>query len=80
MQVYALRYPITEVDSTFYRPPPERTAAGWAERTPSGFVFDVKAFRLLTQHPTPPSVLWRDLRAAANVHIRRTTPSSSVTS
>jgi uncharacterized protein YecE (DUF72 family) len=59
---YARRYPITEVDSTFYRPLAERTAELWVSRTPAGFSFDVKAFRLLTHHPTPPSVLWRDVR------------------
>jgi uncharacterized protein YecE (DUF72 family) len=62
--VYASRYPITQVDSTFYHPPAERTAALWTARTPSGFLFDVKAFRLLTHHPTPPSELWPDLREA----------------
>lgn len=64
LRSYAARYPITEVDSTFYFPPAERTTAVWAERTPPGFVFDVKAFRLLTQHPTPPGALWEDLRDA----------------
>jgi uncharacterized protein YecE (DUF72 family) len=35
------------------------------QRIPPGFFFfDVKAFRLLTHHPTPPSRLWRDLRNA----------------
>lgn len=64
LRFYATRYPITEVDSTFYHPLAERTAAVWAARTPPGFLFDVKAFRLLTHHPTPPSQLWRDLREA----------------
>ncbi len=63
LRFYATRYAITEVDSTFYHPPAERTVALWAERTPPGFVFDVKAFRLLTHHPTPLSDLWRDLRS-----------------
>jgi uncharacterized protein YecE (DUF72 family) len=62
LQFYARRYPITEVDSTFYRPLAERTAALWVARTPAGFTFDIKAFRLLTHHPTPPSALWRDMR------------------
>ena len=62
LRFYASRYPITEVDSTFYHPLAGRTAATWVARTPPGFLFDVKAFRLLTQHPTPPSGLWRDLR------------------
>jgi uncharacterized protein YecE (DUF72 family) len=33
------------------------------ERTPPDFTFDIKAFRLLTQHPTPPSALWKDFRS-----------------
>src|SRR5262245_40803093 len=61
---YATQFAVTEVDSTFYHPLAERTAALWAGRTPPGFRFDVKAFRLLTQHPTPPGELWRDLREA----------------
>jgi uncharacterized protein YecE (DUF72 family) len=34
----------------------------WAERTPDGFRFDVKAYSLLTGHPTRPRSLWKDLR------------------
>jgi uncharacterized protein YecE (DUF72 family) len=69
LRFYASRYPITEVDSTFYHPPAERVTALWAARTPPGFVFDVKAFRLLTQHPTPPSELWPDLREALSADL-----------
>ena len=61
---YAGHFPIVEVDSTYYAPPAERTAGLWVERTPPGFTFDVKAFRLLTQHPTPPRSLWKDLLQA----------------
>jgi uncharacterized protein YecE (DUF72 family) len=61
---YAGHFPIVEVDSTYYAPPAERTAGLWVERTPPGFTFDVKAFRLLTQHPTPPRSLWKDVREA----------------
>ncbi|NMH97433.1 DUF72 domain-containing protein [Pseudonocardia sp. K10HN5] len=64
LRFYAAHFPVTEVDSTFYHPPAERTSEVWAERTPPDFRFDVKAFRLLTWHPTPPSELWRDLREA----------------
>jgi uncharacterized protein YecE (DUF72 family) len=64
LKYYASQFPITEIDSTYYSPPSERVAKLWAQRTPSDFVFDVKAFRLLTQHPTPPKALWRDLRDA----------------
>jgi uncharacterized protein YecE (DUF72 family) len=62
LRFYADRFPIVEVDSTYYAPPSERTAGLWVERTPKDFVFDVKAFRLLTHHPTPPRALWKDLR------------------
>lgn len=59
---YASRFPIVEVDATYYAPPSEKVAGLWVSRTPAGFTFDVKAFRLLTQHPTPPKSLWKDLR------------------
>jgi len=29
----------------------------WAQRTSSHFIFDIKAFRLLTKHPTEPRTL-----------------------
>lgn len=62
LRFYAARYPITEVDSSLCFPPAERTTALWADRAPPWFVFDLKAFRLLTQHPTRPDALWPDLR------------------
>jgi uncharacterized protein YecE (DUF72 family) len=63
LRYYATAFPIVEVDATYYAPPSERTAGYWVERTPKDFVFDVKAYRLLTEHPTPPSSLWKDLRS-----------------
>jgi uncharacterized protein YecE (DUF72 family) len=62
LRYYAAQFPLTEIDSTYYAPPAERQAALWAERTPDGFRFDVKAYSLLTGHPTRPRSLWRDLR------------------
>ncbi len=59
---YAERFPIVEVDSTYYAPPSEKVAGLWVERTPTEFTFDIKAFRLLTQHPTPPKTLWKNFR------------------
>ncbi len=47
---YARHFPIVEINSTFYRLMPERNFRLWAERTPSGFVFDVKPYRQLTWH------------------------------
>lgn len=57
LRFYATRFPIVEVDATFYAPPSERTARLWVERTPTGFVFDVKAFSLLTTHATQARLL-----------------------
>ncbi|MEV4665384.1 DUF72 domain-containing protein [Micromonospora echinofusca] len=59
---YARQFPLVEVDATYYSPPAERTARLWAERTPAGFTFNVKAFSLLTGHPTRPGALYKDLR------------------
>ncbi|MDP8958573.1 MAG: DUF72 domain-containing protein [Actinomycetota bacterium] len=63
LRFYAQQFPLVEVDSTYYAPPSERVAGLWVERTPADFVFDIKAFRLLTRHPTPPSSMWKDLRS-----------------
>src|ERR1700737_4816894 len=57
---YASRFPLVEVDSTYYAPPAERTVEAWRDRTPAGFTFNVKAFSLLTHHPTKPGALYKD--------------------
>jgi uncharacterized protein YecE (DUF72 family) len=62
LRFYASQFPLTEIDSTYYAPPAEQQARLWAERTPDGFRFDVKAYSLLTGHPTRPRSLWADLR------------------
>ncbi|GAA1254351.1 DUF72 domain-containing protein [Streptomyces javensis] len=61
---YAARFPVVEVDATYYVLPSARNSALWTERTPAGFRFDVKAFSLLTGHPTNPKALPADLRPA----------------
>jgi uncharacterized protein YecE (DUF72 family) len=61
---YAGRFPVVEVDSTYYGLPSVRNSRLWAERTPDGFRFDVKAFSLLTGHPTRPAAVPADLRPA----------------
>jgi len=61
---YAARYPVAEADSTFYFPPTTQLVAGWAQHSPPGFTMDVKAFSLLTGHPTRPAALWPDIRDA----------------
>ena len=54
---YATHFPLVEVDSSYYALPAPQVAQLWAERTPETFVFDVKAFRIFTQHQTLPNVL-----------------------
>jgi uncharacterized protein YecE (DUF72 family) len=62
LRYYADQFPVVEVDSTYYTPPNEANSERWVARTPQHFRFDVKAFSLLTQHPTRPSALYKDLR------------------
>jgi uncharacterized protein YecE (DUF72 family) len=62
LRYYAERFPLVEVDSTYYAMPTRRNAELWVERTPPSFVFDVKAFRLFTGHQTPLQALPGDIR------------------
>lgn len=62
LRFYASRFPIVEVDSTYYALPSDRNAALWVERTPADFTFDIKAFRLFTHHPTPLQALPKEMR------------------
>ncbi|MDE2628954.1 MAG: DUF72 domain-containing protein, partial [Burkholderiales bacterium] len=64
LRFYASQFPLVEVDSSYYAMPAPNTAQLWAERTPNGFVMNVKAFRLFTGHQTSPAVLHKDIRAA----------------
>jgi uncharacterized protein YecE (DUF72 family) len=47
---YAEWFDTVEVDSPFYRLPTPGTAARWAERTPTEFVFHAKASKEMTGH------------------------------
>jgi uncharacterized protein YecE (DUF72 family) len=59
---YAKQFPVVEVDATYYGPPAEQTTKLWAQRTPDGFTFNIKAFSMLTGHPTKVSAIYKDLR------------------
>jgi uncharacterized protein YecE (DUF72 family) len=61
---YATNFNLVEVDSSYYALPAPPVAELWAQRTPETFVFDIKAFRIFTQHQTSPKVLPRDIREA----------------
>ncbi|MDD5590928.1 MAG: DUF72 domain-containing protein [Dehalococcoidales bacterium] len=70
LRYYASQFPVVEVDSSYYALPGETTSGLWVTRTGTNFIFDIKAFRLFTQHPTPPSSLPQDIRTALPSRIR----------
>ena len=82
LKFYAQQFNTVEVDSTFYALPAERNAKLWSERTPDAFVFHIKAFALMTQHPAEVSRLPKNLRemlpAAQRDQRRLTRPSREV--
>ncbi len=62
LKFYASQFPIVEVDSTYYFPPSERNSALWIDRTPKDFTFNIKAYSLLTNHPTKTESLYKEIR------------------
>jgi uncharacterized protein YecE (DUF72 family) len=64
LRYYATQFPVVEVDSSYYGMPAPANAQLWADRTPEGFIFNVKAFRLFTGHQTSAIVLHKDIQQA----------------
>ena len=62
---YAQRFVYVELNSSFYAVPDRNTVHKWVEDTPDGFVFDVKAHRLLSRHAAPLESLPPELREGA---------------
>ncbi|MGH7354951.1 MAG: DUF72 domain-containing protein, partial [Candidatus Rokuibacteriota bacterium] len=60
---YASVFDVVEVNSSYYAIPDVLTVARWAERTPPGFVFHVKAYSLMTGHHPRAQTLPADVRA-----------------
>jgi uncharacterized protein YecE (DUF72 family) len=73
LRYYASRFPIVEVDSTYYALPARRTAELWTERTPEGFVFDVKAHALMTGQPSEVNRLPKELHQALPADLAKKT-------
>lgn len=48
LEHYSTLFDTVEVNATFYRLPKRETVAAWADETPPGFLFAVKASRYLT--------------------------------
>jgi len=62
LRFYAEQFPVVEVDATYYALPREQQSRLWAERTPDGFVFDIKAHALMTGQPTEVKRLPKSIR------------------
>jgi len=63
LRFYATRFPLVEVDTSYYAIPKPETAQDWVDRTPALFTLNMKAFRIFTGHRTTAAVLPPDLRA-----------------
>lgn len=63
---YARHFNLVEVDSSFYALQPPRNFRLWAEVTPPGFRFHVKAYRALTRHDRIPKPGEEDLGEVAD--------------
>jgi uncharacterized protein YecE (DUF72 family) len=71
LRYYADRFDTVEVDSSFYGLPTSTTSRLWAERTPPGFVFHIKAFAMLTRHGVRPEQLPAALREGYDLELDR---------
>lgn len=59
---YARFFDCVEVNATYYALPSPRNSALWVARTPPGFLFQVKAYSLMTGHHPRVETLPADLR------------------
>jgi uncharacterized protein YecE (DUF72 family) len=57
---YPRRFPVVEVQQTFYQPPAEAVMRRWRANVPAGFEFTVKAWQLVTHAAASPT--YRRLR------------------
>ena len=64
LRYYATKFPVVEVDSTYYALPREQQAKLWVERTPDAFIMDIKAHALMTGQPSEVKRLPKDIRDA----------------
>ena len=75
---YVRRFPLVEVQHTFYEPPADAVLARWRAQVPSRFEFTIKAWQVVTHESNSPT--YRRLRqplpesARGQVGAFRTTP------
>jgi uncharacterized protein YecE (DUF72 family) len=71
LRFYAAVFDVVEVNASYYAIPDVLTVRRWAERTPPGFVFHVKAWSLMTGHHPRPQALPADVQAVLPARVRR---------
>ncbi|NLY54569.1 MAG: DUF72 domain-containing protein [Firmicutes bacterium] len=67
LRFYAKHFDTVEVNSSYYHLPAERNSHLWVERTPAGFIFNIKAYKSLTLHERgkqPDELEWRMFASA----------------
>jgi uncharacterized protein YecE (DUF72 family) len=62
LRYYASKFDTVEVDSPFYALPVRSYAEKWVERTPADFIFNVKAYGMMTGHEVEERSLAPELR------------------
>ena len=72
LRYYARFFDTVEINSSYYAIPDARNVARWAERTPPGFVFNVKAYAPLTGHHPRPETLPDEVQAMLPAHVPKT--------
>ena len=72
LRFYAAAFDTVEVDSAYYAIPAAATAVRWVERTPPGFLFNVKAYAPMTGHHARPESLPAELQLLLPPAPRRT--------
>ena len=55
MPAYVRRFPLVEVQHTFYEPPADSLLARWRAQVPAGFEFTIKAWQLVTHESSSPT-------------------------
>jgi len=72
LRYYAGFFDVVEVNSSYYAIPDVVTVARWAARTPPGFLFNVKAYALMTGHHPRPQTVPADVQRLLSPGPRRT--------
>jgi uncharacterized protein YecE (DUF72 family) len=64
LRFYATKFPVVEINATYYRIPPPRSFAAMASKVPEGFRFVVKANQDMTHRGSRERSLYRSFRDA----------------